>query len=62
MKRFNTTAVCIPSKHYMVDLTERVKEISKLVEAGITFSWHFQYPLFSAACVSRNVLVEKLLI
>ena len=24
MKKFNTTAVCIPSKHYMVDLSERV--------------------------------------
>ena len=38
LKRFNTTAVCIPSKHYMVDLTERVKEIKKLVDAGKYFS------------------------
>lgn len=22
MKKFNTTAVCIPSKHYMVDIFE----------------------------------------
>ena len=34
MKQFNTTAVCVPSKHYMVDLAERVKEIKKLVDAG----------------------------
>lgn len=34
MKRFNTTAVCIPSKHYMVDLSERVSEIEKLVVEG----------------------------
>ena len=26
MKKFNTTAVCIPSKHYMVDLSEKVEE------------------------------------
>lgn len=37
MKEFNTTAVCIPSKHYMVDLSERVAEITKLVEAGKYF-------------------------
>ncbi len=24
MKSFNTTAVCIPEKHYMVDLSERI--------------------------------------
>ena len=38
MKEFNTTGVCIPSKHYMVDLTERVKEIKKMVDAGKYFT------------------------
>ena len=38
MREFNTTAVCIPAKHYMVDLTERVKEIKKLVDAGKYFT------------------------
>ncbi len=38
MKEFNTTAVCIPSKHYMVDLSERVAEIKKLVDAGKYFT------------------------
>ena len=38
MKKFNTTAVCIPSKHYMVDLSERVKEIRKLVDDGKYFT------------------------
>ena len=38
MKEFNTTAVCIPSKHYMVDLSERVKEIKKLIDAGKYFT------------------------
>ena len=37
MKTFNTTAVCIPSKHYMVDLSEKVKEIKKLVDKGKYF-------------------------
>lgn len=38
MKEFNTTAVCIPEKHYMVDLTERMIEIKKLVDAGKYFT------------------------
>ena len=38
MKVFNTTAVCIPEKHYMVDLSERVKEIKKMVDAGKYFT------------------------
>ena len=38
MKVFNTTAVCIPEKHYMVDLSERVKEIKKLVDDGKYFT------------------------
>ena len=38
MKVFNTTAVCVPSKHYMVDLSERVAEIKKMVDAGEYFT------------------------
>lgn len=38
MKRFNTTAVCIPEKHYMVDITEKVEEIKKLVDDGRYFT------------------------
>ena len=38
MKRFNTTGVCVPSKHYMVDLSERVKEIKRLVDAEKYFT------------------------
>ncbi len=37
MKTFNTTGVCIPSKHYMVDLSERVSEIRKVVDDGKYF-------------------------
>lgn len=38
MKKYNTTAVCIPEKHYMVDLSERVNEIKKLVDDGKYFT------------------------
>ena len=38
MKKFNTTAVCIPSKHYMVDLSERIMKIKKMVDEGEYFT------------------------
>ncbi len=38
MKVFNTTAVCIPEKHYMVDLSEKVEKIRKLVDNGKYFT------------------------
>lgn len=38
MKEFNTTAVCIPSKHYMVDITDKVRDIKALVDAGKYFT------------------------
>lgn len=38
MKKFNTTAICIPSLHYMVDLTDRLKTIQKMIENGDYFT------------------------
>ncbi len=38
MKCFNTTAVCIPSKHYMVDTSGMVREIKRLVDEGKYFT------------------------
>ncbi len=38
MKHFTTVGVCIPSKHYMVDLTSRVKTIMAMVDEGKYFT------------------------
>lgn len=38
MKEFNTTGVCIPSRHYMVDISDRIQEIRKMVDAGKYFT------------------------
>ena len=38
MKEFNTTAVCLPEKHYMVDISDKVRDIKKLVDAGKYFT------------------------
>lgn len=38
MKEFNTAAICIPSKHYMVNIADKVAEIRQLVDAGRYFT------------------------
>ena len=38
MKCFNTTAVCVPSRHYMVDISKRVAQIKSLVDDGKYFT------------------------
>ncbi len=37
-KTFNTTAVCVPELHYMVNIDGRLQEISRLVDAGKYFT------------------------
>lgn len=37
MKEFNTTGLCIPEKHYMVDISDRLAEIKRMVDAGKYF-------------------------
>ncbi|GHU48223.1 hypothetical protein FACS1894200_04890 [Spirochaetia bacterium] len=38
MKRFNVTGLCIPAKHYMVDTSEKIKQIKALVDEGFYFT------------------------
>ena len=33
MRYFNTEGLCVPNKHYIVDITERIKAIRKYVDA-----------------------------
>lgn len=37
-KKFNVTGLCVPEKHYMVDLTERIRQIRKMVDEGDYFT------------------------
>ena len=37
MKRFNTTGICYPHKHYMVDITERLQLIRRMIDQGDYF-------------------------
>ena len=38
MREYNTTGVCIPSKHYMVDISDKVAEIRKMIDSGYYFT------------------------
>ena len=33
-RTFNITADCKPSLHYMVDITDRLEQIKKMIDAG----------------------------
>lgn len=37
-KRFNITGLCVPEKHYMVDISSRLEEIRELIDEGAYFS------------------------
>ncbi len=37
-KRFNTTGICVERKHYMVDISDKLKEIKDLVDNEFYFT------------------------
>lgn len=37
-KYFNTTAICRPQEHYMVNITEKLKQIKQMIDAGQYFT------------------------
>lgn len=37
MREFNTTGLCVPRKHYMVDISGRVAQARAMVERGDYF-------------------------
>ena len=38
MKSFNITGICNPEKHYMVDITDRLKAIKVMIDDGDYFT------------------------
>ena len=64
MKRFNTTAVCVPQKHYMVDIAGRVQEIKKLVDEGkyFTINRARQYGKTTTLTALKRVLAEEYIV
>ncbi len=38
MREFNVTGRCVPSKHYMVDISNKINQIAAMVERGDYFT------------------------
>ena len=61
MKSFNTTVVCVPEKHYMVDISDKVEKIKKLVDDGkyFTINRARQYGKTTVLTALRKVLQDE---
>ncbi|MCL2158403.1 MAG: AAA family ATPase, partial [Oscillospiraceae bacterium] len=38
MKRFNVTGICVPDENYMVDISEKIAQIKKLIDNRCYFT------------------------
>lgn len=63
-KRFNTTGVCVSRKHYMVDITNKIKEIRELIDSEYYFTINKprQYGKTTTLSELRKSLKEEYLI
>lgn len=61
MKEFNTTGLCIPEKHYMVDISDRLAEIKRMVDAGKYFCINRarQYGKTTTLAALKKVLTDS---
>ena len=63
MKHFNTTGVCVPEIHYMVDISDRIRQISDMVDAGqyFTINRARQYGKTTTLSILRKHLLGRYL-
>ena len=61
MKEFNTTGICYPQKHYMVDISNRLSDIERRVDKGeyITINRGRQYGKTTTLFHLAKKLMEK---
>ncbi len=61
MREFNVTGLCIPSKHYMADVSNKVSQIAAMVEKGqyFTINRARQYGKTTTIRQLERVLLEK---
>lgn len=58
MKEFNVTGLCIPEKHFMVDISGKIKKIIEMVDKGDYFT--INRPRQFGKTTTFNQLVEEL--
>jgi len=61
MREFNVTGLCIPGKHYMVDISEKVRQTATMVEKGqyFTINRARQYGKTTTIRQLEKVLLER---
>lgn len=64
MKEFNTTGLCNPDKHYMVDITDRLVQIKKMIDKGnyFTINRSRQYGKTTTLTVLKRVLKDEYIV
>ncbi len=61
-KRFNDTGLCIPKRHYMVDTSQKIEEIMRLIEDGQYFTINRPRQFGkTTTVVKRNVMGSKIM-
>ena len=59
-KRFNSTGVCVSRKHYMVDISDKLEQIKKLIDNEFYFTINIYYEKVLLKFKENNTkLVEK---
>jgi uncharacterized protein YeeX (DUF496 family) len=58
MKEFNVTGLCIPERHYMVDISSKIEKIIAMVDKGAYFT--INRPRQFGKTTTFNVLVDEL--
>lgn len=63
-KRFNSTGVCVPRKHYMVDISNKIKEIKELIDNEFYFTINKprQYGKTTTLSQLKKLLKEEYLV
>ena len=61
MREFNVTGLCLPDKHYMVDISEKIRQILAMVEKGryFTINRARQYGKTTTIRQLEKILLEK---
>lgn len=61
MKKFNTTGTCVPNRHYMVDTSEKLDRITRLIENEdyFTINRSRQYGKTTTMILLKNRLKDK---
>ena len=64
MKRFNVTGVCVPEKHYMVDISDKLEKIKAMVDSGdyFTINRARQYGKTTTLFLLENVLKDEYIV